>query len=77
MFTLSNSHRYVQPCDEMNRLALEASIREDFARCHPDLTLDDLRRPAIFSKEDRGLLRDWMQSPPDGPHSFRTSPRCS
>jgi hypothetical protein len=57
---LSNSHRYVQPRDEMNRLSLEASIREDFARCHPDLTLDDLRGRAVFSKEDRGLLRDWM-----------------
>jgi hypothetical protein len=23
-------------------------------------TLDDLKRRAAFSKEDRGLLRDWM-----------------
>jgi len=29
-------------------------------RCHPDDTLDDLKRRASFSKEDRGLLRDWM-----------------
>ncbi|MBN9004085.1 MAG: hypothetical protein J0H40_01605 [Rhizobiales bacterium] len=57
---LSNSHRYVQPYDEMTRLSLEASIREDFARCHPDITLEDLKRRAAFSKEDRGLLRDWM-----------------
>jgi hypothetical protein len=39
---------------------LEALIREDFERCHPGETLDDLKRRASFSKEDRGLLRDWM-----------------
>jgi hypothetical protein len=57
---LSNSHHYVQPGDEAERVSLEASIREDFAHCHPDMTLDDLRRRAAFSREDRGLLRDWM-----------------
>ena len=39
---------------------LESLIRQDFERCHPDETLDDLKRRAAFSKEDRGLLRDWM-----------------
>ncbi|MDA9534817.1 hypothetical protein ACM41_00545 [Bradyrhizobium sp. CCBAU 21362] len=34
-------------------------IREDFERCHPGETLDDLKRRASFSKEDKGLLRDW------------------
>lgn len=39
---------------------LESLIRKDFERCHPGETLDDLKRRASFSKEDRGLLRDWM-----------------
>jgi hypothetical protein len=39
---------------------LESLIREDFERCHPGETLEDLKRRASFSKEDRGLLRDWM-----------------
>lgn len=55
---LSNAHHYVQPADETERLSLDAVIREDFVRCQ--MTLDDLRRRAAFSKEDRGLLRDWI-----------------
>lgn len=39
---------------------LESLIRQDFERCHPGETLDDLKRRAAFSKEARGLLRDWM-----------------
>ena len=39
---------------------LESLIRQDFERCHPGETLEDLKRRASFSKEDRGLLRDWM-----------------
>ena len=39
---------------------LESLVREDYARCHPGETLDDLKRRASFSREDRGLLRDWM-----------------
>jgi hypothetical protein len=43
-----------------DRTYLESLIGEDFERCHPGETLDDLKRRASFSKEDRGLLRDWM-----------------
>ena len=39
---------------------LESLIRRDYERCHPGDTLDDLKRRAAFSKEDRGLLQDWM-----------------
>lgn len=39
---------------------LEAFIRDDYERCHPDDTFDDLRRRARFAKEDKGLLADWM-----------------
>jgi hypothetical protein len=35
-------------------------IRDDFERCHPGDTLEDLKCRASFSREDRGLLRDWM-----------------
>ncbi|WFU25003.1 hypothetical protein QA649_01780 [Bradyrhizobium sp. CB1717] len=43
-----------------DRTYLESLIKEDFERCHPGETLDDLKRRASFSREDRGLLRDWM-----------------
>ncbi|MCK1700712.1 hypothetical protein IVA93_34380 [Bradyrhizobium sp. 155] len=39
---------------------LESLVRADFERCHPDDTFEDLKRRAAFSKEDKGLLRDWM-----------------
>ncbi|WGD51442.1 hypothetical protein QA641_39350 [Bradyrhizobium sp. CB1650] len=51
-----------QHCDSgstEDRTYLESLIREDFERCHPGET-QDLKRRASFSKEDRGLLRDWM-----------------
>ena len=57
---LSNSHHYVGPASESERAFLEQLIRADFARCHPDETLEDIKRRASFSKEDKGLLRDWM-----------------
>ena len=40
----------------------ESLIREDFDRSHPDDTLECLKQRARFSKEDRGLLRDWMEA---------------
>lgn len=39
---------------------LEALVRDDYARCHPGETFDDMRRRASFSKEDRCLYRDWI-----------------
>lgn len=57
---LSDSHQYVHPADETERVYLESLIAADFARCHPGETLEDVKRRAAFSKEDRGLLRDWM-----------------
>lgn len=56
----TDSHRGLQPVSEEERIYLESLIRDDFARCHPGDTFDDLKRRASFSKEDRGLLRDWM-----------------
>ena len=57
---LSNSHHHVRPANEAERAYLESLIRADFARCHPGETLEDIKRRASFSKEDKGLLRDWM-----------------
>lgn len=51
---------YVSPADERERAHVESLIRNDFARCHRGETLDDIKRRASFSKEDRRLLRDWM-----------------
>lgn len=38
----------------------ELLVRDDFDHMHCDDTFDDLKRRARFSKEDQGLLRDWM-----------------
>lgn len=57
---LSNSYHYVRPANEAERAYLESLIREDFERCHPGESLEDVKRRASFSKEDKGLLRDWM-----------------
>lgn len=57
---LSNSHHHVRPASEVERASLEEFIRADFARCHPGETLEDIKRRALFSKEDKGVLRDWM-----------------
>lgn len=37
-----------------------ALIRAAYDQRHPGETFDDLKRRARFSKEDKGLLRDWM-----------------
>ena len=50
----------LHPSGEEEQTYLESLIREDFERCHPEETLEDVKRRASFSKEDRGLLRDWM-----------------
>jgi hypothetical protein len=52
--------QHLDPGSEADPTYLESLIREDYARCRPGETLDDLKRRASFSKEDRGLLRDWM-----------------
>ncbi len=49
-----------RPSDHDPRTRLESLIRADYERCHPGETLADLQRRARFSKEDKGLLRDWM-----------------
>jgi hypothetical protein len=57
---LGTSHHLIPPDSAAARTALEQSIREDFERCHPGETLDDVRRRAAFTKEDKGLYRHWL-----------------
>jgi hypothetical protein len=41
-----------RPISQEERTCLESLIRQDFERCHPGDTLEDLKR--------RASLRDWM-----------------
>jgi hypothetical protein len=50
----------IEPAESELREKYESLIREDYERCHPEDTLDDLKHRARFSKEAQGLLRDWM-----------------
>ena len=51
----------IEPPDVNERAYLESLIRADYEKYHPDETLEDhLKQRARFSKEDKGLLRDWM-----------------
>ena len=56
----TDSPQHLDSGGAWDRTYLESLIREDFERCHPGETLEDLKRRASFSKEDKGLLRDWM-----------------
>jgi hypothetical protein len=40
----------------------ERWIRDRYGRIHPDDTFDDLKRRAAFSRQDAGLLRDWIKA---------------
>jgi hypothetical protein len=59
-YSTTSSNYDLRAASEEERAYLESLIREDFERCHPGETLEDLKRRASFSKEDKGLLRDWM-----------------
>jgi hypothetical protein len=50
----------VMAADNNERAYLESLIGSDYERCHPDETFKDLKRRARFTKEDRGLLYEWM-----------------
>jgi hypothetical protein len=61
LYILTNGvFNQVGPPDVNERAYFESLIRADYEKCHPDETLEDLKRRARFSKEDKGLLRDWM-----------------
>lgn len=60
MTTNEHNIRQMALSNGSEREHLESLIRSDYERCHPDETLEDLKRRSRFSKEDKGLLRDWM-----------------
>lgn len=51
----------IGPDDPETRARYEALIAADYAQCHPGDTFENLKQRARFSKEDKGLLRDWME----------------
>ena len=57
---LSNSHDFVRPADESERAYLESLVRADYDKSHPGETFDDMKQRCSFSREDKGLYRDWM-----------------
>ncbi len=57
---LSNSHDFIRPADAAERACLESLVRADYDRSHPGETFDDMKRRMPFSREDKGLYRDWM-----------------
>lgn len=58
-----SSNGFLHPiggADARARAAQEAFVRAEYDRCHPDDSFDDLKRRARFSKEDQGLLSEWL-----------------
>ncbi len=56
----TNSHDFIRPADASERAYLESLVRADYDRTHPGETFDDMTRRVSFSREDRGLYRDWI-----------------
>lgn len=52
--------RAIGPDDPEERARLETLAAEEYDRCHPDDSFEALMRRARFSKEDQGLLKDWL-----------------
>jgi hypothetical protein len=38
----------------------ESLVAQDYDRCHPDDSFEAMKLRARFSKEDQGLLKQWM-----------------
>jgi len=55
---LSNSHDFIRPADEAERVFLESLIRADYDRCHP-ARLRRHEAPHAYSARTRALP-DWM-----------------
>lgn len=50
----------VGPVEDREWAYHESLVKADYERCHPGETFGDLKHRARFSKEDMGLLREWM-----------------
>jgi hypothetical protein len=51
----------IGPDDPEAWARLEAMVAADFARYHPNDSFEGLKQRARFTKEDQGLLQDWMR----------------
>ncbi|MBX6329727.1 MAG: hypothetical protein IRY89_14255 [Pseudolabrys sp.] len=60
MSSIANKNRPLAAADASEREYLDLLVRSDYERCHPNDTWEDLKRRSRFSKEDKGLLRDWI-----------------
>lgn len=56
----TNSHVFIGPIDEAEREWLESSVRDEYARCNPGDSFAAMKSRAEFSREDRGLYRQWL-----------------
>ena len=45
---------------DMQEPDFESLVSRDYERCHPGDSFADLKRRARFTKEDKGLLADWL-----------------
>ena len=61
----TNAYNEHSPASAEERNYLESLVREDYERCHPGDTFEDLKRRASFSKEDRAA------EGPDGIDAYR------
>ena len=52
--------RAIGPEDPRLWAYYESLVAADFSRTHPGDSFEGLKRRARFSKEDKGLLGDWM-----------------
>ena len=50
----------VAPARAEHRARIIALAAREYQRCHPDDSFENLVARARFSKEDTGLLRDWL-----------------
>jgi hypothetical protein len=50
----------VAPASAEHRARIIALAAREYQRCHPGDSFENLIARARFSKEDKGLLRDWL-----------------
>jgi hypothetical protein len=47
--------------DEHLEARVEEFVRREYERCRPKDTFDALKRRAVYEKDSKGLLRDWLE----------------
>ena len=50
----------IGPEDADTRARHESLVASDYDRCHPGDSFEAMKLRARFSKEDQGLLKEWM-----------------